>query len=411
MYRFNKSDIKFFFSLYFPLMIVLFFMLSCKHKPVIDDLESEKELISLVYSPDSVFVSKGIIHKTTKPTVTGKMPITFNVYTQPSLIAGAVTIDSFGIITIDSTLMEGTYVANVIASNEDGSYSFNNALTIIVSNGPFAPSSLIYSPNGLGLVAGNSGSSSVPTVQGTTPITFTMISSPNTSEISIDTNLGIISASNALAVGSYSIDVIASNSAGTTTFTGVYTISVSSTAIAPSNLAYSPNALTIDQGNVGNSVIPTISGTTPITFTMNSSPVTGEISINSGTGQISVSNLAAAGTYDISVTATNSAGSTNFPSIYTVTVNVTTGLISFETDIKPIILNRCPSCHTGGTNTNYTIYANASANAGPLTSANTILERINRTQGAAGFMPQSGTKLPQAELDLIQQWYDDGLQP
>lgn len=411
MSRFKESDSEKLSAFCFPVLIALLFMLSCQHEPIIPLNEAEKDPVTLVYSPDSVFVSKGTIYKTTEPAVTGKHPINFLIHTQPALLSGAVTIDSLGIITIDSTLSEGTYFASVTASNENGSYAFNNALIIFVNSGPIAPSNLEYSPNGLSLVAGNAGSSNSPAVQGTAPITFSLISSPSAPEISIDSNTGVISANAALPVGTYSLDVQASNTAGTTNFSAAYTVTVSATATAPSNLAYSPNTLTHNQGTAGSSVTPTISGTTPITFTMTSSPASSEISINSGTGIISVTNSAAAGTYNISVTATNSAGSANFPNIYTITVNSTPGLISFETDIKPIILNRCSNCHTGGPNTNYTIYANASANAGPVTTANTILERINRVQGSGGFMPKNGTMLPQTELDLIQQWYDDGLQP
>ena len=76
--------------------------------------------------------------------------------------------------------------------------------------------------------------------------------------------------------------------------------------------------------------------------------------------------------------------------------------VTFTTDILPIINNNCSSCHTGGAQTNYTIYSLAKNNA------DLIKNRINRNQGSGGFMPQNGTKLSSAELAKFDQWITDG---
>lgn len=78
---------------------------------------------------------------------------------------------------------------------------------------------------------------------------------------------------------------------------------------------------------------------------------------------------------------------------------------SYALDIAPILLNRgCTGCH------GYT-FATASTSVGPSTNVRSILNRINRTQGSTGFMPRNGTKLPQSEIDKIQEWFDSGMNP
>lgn len=81
------------------------------------------------------------------------------------------------------------------------------------------------------------------------------------------------------------------------------------------------------------------------------------------------------------------------------TGSTTTG-VSFEASIKKIMTdNRCSSCHSYGN------YDAARRNA------NSIYDRINRAQGAAGLMPQGGTRLPQSDIDLVKKWIDEGLNP
>ena len=78
----------------------------------------------------------------------------------------------------------------------------------------------------------------------------------------------------------------------------------------------------------------------------------------------------------------------------------------FSVHIRPLLNTHCGECHSAGTSqTNYLDYDN-SKNA--ITS---ILDRIQREEGASGFMPRNGNKLPQESIDLIQQWQDEGLIP
>jgi cyanophycinase-like exopeptidase len=118
------------------------------------------------------------------------------------------------------------------------------------------------------------------------------------------------------------------------------------TATAPSALAYSPNSLSVQAGASATSALPTIQGTTPITFSRTVSPAAAGITINANDGRISVSSSVAAGTYSVSVTATNSAGTVTFNNVYTVNVTSTPppsggttpgslGRVGSNTDVSP----------------------------------------------------------------------------
>jgi hypothetical protein len=84
-------------------------------------------------------------------------------------------------------------------------------------------------------------------------------------------------------------------------------------------------------------------------------------------------------------------------------------ITKYTQDIKPIIDNNCVSCHgaipSNGAPMSLVTYAqvkDALQNRG-------LLDRISRAQGAPGMMPNLGTRLPQATIDLIIDWNTDGL--
>jgi hypothetical protein len=174
------------------------------------------------------------------------------------------------------------------------------------------------------------------------------------------------------------------------------------TTSAPTELVYSPNTLTLEMGTAGTSATPTIEGTTPITYSISVSPdASGEITIDASTGVISASDKVAAGVYTAAVTATNSAGSKEFATAYTIEV---TRKVNFEMDVLPIVQASCKPCNVSvGANTDYTDYAKAKP------AADWIIERIKRDETAQGFMPMGGTKLEADKIALIEQWKADGL--
>ncbi len=177
----------------------------------------------------------------------------------------------------------------------------------------------------------------------------------------------------------------------------------SATEEKPSALAYSPAVMNVKMGETGESAMPTVSGTAPITFTMTSSPDAGaDITIDASTGKVMTTATLAVGTYKVSVTATNSVGSTDFADALEITVSKDDPKVTFDADIKPLMEAQCSPCHTSGS-TSYTIYANAKD------SYTKILDRVERDKGAAGFMPQGGDKMSTTDIDLLKQWNTDGL--
>ncbi len=92
------------------------------------------------------------------------------------------------------------------------------------------PTNLVYDPNNLVINSFGSFSSVMPTVDGSTPFTFTIVDiTPANTAISINASTGVIQTTDLLEFGTgrtYLIDVGVSNSAGSATFTDVYTIQV-----------------------------------------------------------------------------------------------------------------------------------------------------------------------------------------
>ena len=281
-----------------------------------------------------------------------------------------------------------SFLLLIVACSKGDSDDTDTPQAVLVSN-------LSYSPAVLELKAGVAGSSVKPTKSGTTPVTYSVTSNPASGAITIDGE-GVIKASASLGIGEYKVTVNAVNSAGTATFTNAYTIKVTANTTAPSGLSYSPNTLSLTFGTAGSSATPTITSASAVTYTGTISPATGSIVV-AGTGVIAASTTLPVGTYKVSITATNSVGSTTFTDAYTITVNAASSTTTFNNNVKAILQTNCSSCHNFG---EYSAAKNNISN---------ILNRISRAQGAAGMMPNNGTRLPQASIDLIQKWKDDGL--
>lgn len=83
--------------------------------------------------------------------------------------------------------------------------------------------------------------------------------------------------------------------------------------------------------------------------------------------------------------------------------------ITYTNTTKSIFDNNCISCHaTVPVNgapmslTTYELVKDAVLNRG-------LMDRISRPQGSAGMMPNGGTRLPQATIDKVLQWTQNGL--
>lgn len=380
-----------------PFLILIFSIAACVHDPI----SSPPELASgLKYSPDSLAVEIGTAATSEKPEISGTSPFSFNIITEPSS-DGNISITSEGIIQVSENITEGNYLIDVIVLNDAGSVEFPAVFTLRAFSIPDPPSQLLYTPATATILSGSSFTSGSPELQGTPPFTFSISDNPEPGIITID-NQGVISSSSTLEIGSYNLNIEVSNEAATEVFNTAFTLTVSSSAVAPSNLSYSINSLVLTEGTTGSSVSPTINGTAPFVFNITSVPNAGGNITIDNSGVITASNTLDTGSFDISVNVGNSVDTVLFTNVYTITVNPTPS-VTFQNDVRPLILQRCSSCHTGGSQLNFTVYANASANI------NSILGRVQRPQGTTGFMPQSGAPLSSAEIQLLQDWLDDGL--
>lgn len=83
--------------------------------------------------------------------------------------------------------------------------------------------------------------------------------------------------------------------------------------------------------------------------------------------------------------------------------------ITYQQNVKSIIDNNCISCHAATpingapmSLVTYTQVKNAIQNRG-------LLNRISLNNGNSLLMPQGGPRLPQATIDVVAQWQQDGL--
>lgn len=142
---------------------------------------------------------------------------------------------------------------------------------------------------------------------------------------------------------------------------------------------------------VSNSGCKTADGLITVTASGGTGPYSYQLGTSASTSSPTFNNLAA-GNYSVKVT-------DNTGCSVTQSVKVTSG-VKFSTEVKSIIDTKCAvsGCHVSGTGVpNFTVFANVQASASEIKS---------RTQ--SGNMPKGEDKLPQAELDLIACWVDDG---
>lgn len=84
-------------------------------------------------------------------------------------------------------------------------------------------------------------------------------------------------------------------------------------------------------------------------------------------------------------------------------------IVKYSQNIKSIIDNNCISCHgaipsNGAPNSlhTYELVRESVLNQN-------LIDRISRTEGTSGAMPQDGPRLPQNQINLVIQWNTDGL--
>ncbi len=166
-----------------------------------------------------------------------------------------------------------------------------------------------------------------------------------------------------------------------------------------------PSAQTISSGTATSIALTSSVAGTTFSWTVTQAGVSGA---TAGSGLNIAQTLTATGavagtvTYTIIPTANGVSGTALN---VTVTVNPVIVKITYNANIKPLLVNSCTPCHvTGGSNPNkFDIYATAKS------KINVIIDRVERETTAAGFMPKGGSKLSAANIALLKKWVDDGL--
>lgn len=81
--------------------------------------------------------------------------------------------------------------------------------------------------------------------------------------------------------------------------------------------------------------------------------------------------------------------------------------VTYVNDIKSIIDTNCVFCHSNppvnGAPNSLVSFLDVS------NQANSVLNRIALQAGEGGAMPLGGPRLPQASIDLFEQWIEEGL--
>ena len=149
--------------------------------------------------------------------------------------------------------------------------------------------------------------------------------------------------------------------------------------------------------------------------TLSATVTTSETGCKATTGQITVAVAGGTGPFSYQVNGGASASTPSFTNLasgtYSVKVTDASGCsvtqsvkvtttVKYSIDVKPIIETKCAisGCHVaGGSSPNFTQFANIQSSAAQI-----------KTVTQNGSMPKNGSKLPQAELDLIACWVDDG---
>lgn len=352
---------------------------------------------NFIYSVANSTINKGTIGNSVIPTINnggGSIKYTFSGIA----VSGLSINTSTGVISWTSALAIGTYNISILASNSVGSITAIYTLVVNNNGAVTAPASFLYSPASSTIVVGTVGSSAIPTISdGGAAVSYDLIGNIPAG-ISIDNKTGVISWNATVAVGNYTLSAKATNSVGNITTSYSLSVNASIVVTAPSSLLYNPASSSVTQGTAGNSVSPSINtGLGTITYSLTGTVVSG-ISIDVNSGVISWSSTVVTGTYNLTITATNSVGSTT--ATYVLTVNTAAATVSFSASILPVITSSCSGCHSYAKD-----YAGISSHT---TGCSSIQDKIGTTYCTGVRMPQGGNPLSASFIALFNTWIAQG---
>lgn len=82
--------------------------------------------------------------------------------------------------------------------------------------------------------------------------------------------------------------------------------------------------------------------------------------------------------------------------------------LRYSSQIKSIIDNNCTACHQDPPVSGAPMPLLTYQEVKDAITHRGLIDRISRPQGATGMMPNSGTRLPQQQINQIVQWQDEG---
>ena len=77
----------------------------------------------------------------------------------------------------------------------------------------------------------------------------------------------------------------------------------------------------------------------------------------------------------------------------------------YTEDVAPVLSSNCIACHSGSSASGG-LYLDSYTNVYSAIKSGNVLDRVNRNNGDNGFMPQGGQKLSNANLDILQTFFD-----
>ena len=77
----------------------------------------------------------------------------------------------------------------------------------------------------------------------------------------------------------------------------------------------------------------------------------------------------------------------------------------YTENVAPILSSNCIGCHSGST-ASAGLHLDSYTSVDSAIKSGNVLDRVNRNSGDNGLMPQGGQKLSNANLDILQTFFD-----
>jgi uncharacterized membrane protein len=82
--------------------------------------------------------------------------------------------------------------------------------------------------------------------------------------------------------------------------------------------------------------------------------------------------------------------------------------ITYANTIQDIMTSNCTSCHGTPPTNGASVSLNTYIKVKNAVINEQLIERISKAQGTSGMMPDNGTRLPQATINKVISWKNDG---